>query len=162
MNFQYLPYRTNMLFAPGAIDPRQRRGQFLVFCTLTVAFAIVSSVLPGGGWRWFIGYLVVGASTSWLLIKGIDAMRRYSDPEATRLSETKDGRLLLKEGEDLYERRERLEEDHRSRFPVLSTEKKREMTSDQAQIGSYALAMDEQLRLERDLRERQDRLLDCP
>jgi len=36
------------------------------------------------------------------------------------------------------------------------------MTSDQAQIGSYALAMDEQLRLERDLRERQDRLLDCP
>lgn len=139
------PYRRGLILAPGLFEPRDRRFMWALFYAMCVLMGMFMAVLPGGGWKWALGYLVGGIPVSWLCIRFMLWMRRRWDPEAGLLAESEEGRILLQEGEGLHKRRERITEDRNSPHPISA--------------DVHAAAWQEQIRLERDLRGRQDRLL---
>lgn len=142
------PYRRGLILAPGLFEPRDRRFVWALLYAMFVIMGVFMAVTPGGGWKWAIGYLAGGLPVSRLLVWLMLWSRRRWDPEAGQLAESEEGRTLLQEGEGLHRRRERLTEDRNCPNPISPE--------------THAAAWQEQIRLERDLRDRQERLLASP
>ena len=165
------PHRRGQLFNPGLFEPedyRQATG-YLVATMAFCGFAIVLAFGVGNHVQWWIPLLYLlcwiplMSCLGWLiLIKSTEWHRRAHVPQVARFVQSKDGRALLVEGDALHKRRERLMEDSNSPYPLLVQEVARcgiDATTKGSCVQAYDVAWQEQLRLERDLRERQDRFL---
>ncbi len=154
------PYRLGQFYASGYIYPLNRRMAYVATYGIFVGTCILTDGVHKVGLIWI---LLVGIPISWSYLAFLDWMRRRSDPAASKLARSDEGRALLNEGDALHRRRERLMEDRDSPFPLLVEQVAKngiDATTAETCADAYAGAWESQLRLERELRERQDRF--CP
>jgi len=143
------PYRTMELHYSAFTWPDTRRlfAKIFAVTALLISGAIIS-IVPSLS----VSQRVLGALPFAFLIWGMfwfvlimlpDREHARAAPHASRLSRTAEGRDLLDEGESLRARRERLRKDCGADSPLLRAQ-------------DVATVWQEQLRLERELRARQE------